>query len=238
MHEPRSTSTSASPELAAPDADWIGYRGESQDRRLIRWSAACALLVHGGLFLVHFPSLARDLPPPEPAREVFVLRPVRFRPPPPPPPDPPQPRRRARRVPMPDPTPRAPEPLREPELAFDLDVAVADEFELPAFEMPAPPPPGPIWVRGEVTRPRRIHEPMPVYTEPARRARVQGIVVLQTVIGADGRVGRVEVLKGLPLGLTEAAVAAVERWRFEPATLDGKPVAVYFNLTVRFDLQG
>ena len=39
------------------------------------------------------------------------------------------------------------------------------------------------------------------------------------------------------MGLTEAAITAVRRWKFEPATLNGKPVAVYFNLTVTFELQ-
>ena len=45
------------------------------------------------------------------------------------------------------------------------------------------------------------------------------------------------VLKGLPMGLSEAAEEAVKRWKFKPATLNGKPVSVYFNLTVNFQLQ-
>ena len=53
----------------------------------------------------------------------------------------------------------------------------------------------------------------------------------------QGNVTNVEVLKGLPMGLAEAAVSAVKQWQFKPATLNGKPVAVYFNLTVNFQLQ-
>ena len=94
----------------------------------------------------------------------------------------------------------------------------------------------PVFVRGDVQRPVKIHEVLPQYTEEARLARIQGTVILQAVIGKGGDVERVEVLKGLPIGLSEAAVEAVKQWRFEPATLHGKPVKVYFNLTINFRL--
>ena len=45
------------------------------------------------------------------------------------------------------------------------------------------------------------------------------------------------MLKGLPMGLEESAVDAIKTWRFKPATLNGKPVMVYYNLTVNFKLQ-
>ena len=61
-------------------------------------------------------------------------------------------------------------------------------------------------------------------------------MVLDAVIDAEGRVASVKVLRGLPLGLTEAAQEAVREWRFEPATLHGAPVAVEFVLAVRFSL--
>ena len=80
-------------------------------------------------------------------------------------------------------------------------------------------------------------ESNPVYPEAARRARIQGVVVLECTIGKDGRVQNVKVLRGLPLGLTETAVDAVNKWRFEPSTLNGKPVEVLYILTVRFNLQ-
>ncbi|MEE2775983.1 MAG: energy transducer TonB [Acidobacteriota bacterium] len=86
--------------------------------------------------------------------------------------------------------------------------------------------------------PVRIEAVMPAYTEIARKGQIQGYVVLQTVIDNNGDVDDVRVLKGLPLGLTEAAVGAVTQWKYRPVTLNGKPVAVYFNLTVNFHLLG
>ncbi len=90
---------------------------------------------------------------------------------------------------------------------------------------------------GEVTLPIRMFSPSARYTEAARKARVQGVVVSQVVIDSEGRVSRVEILRGLPMGLDESAAMALRRWRFAPATLEGNPVSVYMNLTVNFFLR-
>jgi protein TonB len=71
----------------------------------------------------------------------------------------------------------------------------------------------------------------------ARRANVQGVVVVQATIDERGNVTDIKVLRGLPMGLEQAAIEAVRTWRYKPATLHGKPVKVYFNLTVNFQLQ-
>ena len=92
-------------------------------------------------------------------------------------------------------------------------------------------------VSGNITQPVKIFAPNPQYTEEARQARIQGVVIVQAIIDCRGVVTDVNVLQGLPLGLTEAAVAAIIQWRFEPATVDGRPVSVFFNLTVNFRLQ-
>jgi protein TonB len=63
------------------------------------------------------------------------------------------------------------------------------------------------------------------------------VVLLEAVIDVDGSVVNVRVLKGLPQGLTESAAETAKIWKFEPATRNGQPVAVYLNLTVRFSLQ-
>jgi protein TonB len=67
--------------------------------------------------------------------------------------------------------------------------------------------------------------------------KVQGAVILEAVIDERGNVTSVRVVKGLPMGLDKSAIDAVSRWKFQPATLDGRPVAVYFNLTVNFQVQ-
>jgi len=95
----------------------------------------------------------------------------------------------------------------------------------------------PIRVFGAVTRPVIIDGPQPRYTETARRAGVQGTVIVEAVINEQGRVTDVRVLKTLPMGLDQAAVDAVRSWRFKPATLGSKPVKVFYTLTVNFTLQ-
>jgi protein TonB len=80
----------------------------------------------------------------------------------------------------------------------------------------------------------------PEYPEDARKAKVQGKVILQALIDREGRVAEVEVLRSVPEfpSLAEAAVEAVSQWRYEPAERNGKPVAVYFTIVVEFKLNG
>jgi protein TonB len=87
-----------------------------------------------------------------------------------------------------------------------------------------------------MTPPQILHRVAPVYTETARRARVEGIVILEAVIDSRGTIDQVVVRKPLGFGLDQRAVEAVRQWRFLPARLNGRPVAVYFTLTVRYDL--
>lgn len=108
---------------------------------------------------------------------------------------------------------------------------------------PAPPTPkgtrnqaGPYYVGGDVVPPRVVTKTPPQYTELARKERTQGVVIVQATIAKTGTVDNIQVLKGLPNGLDQAAVDAISTWQFEPATLDGTPVAVYYNLTINFRL--
>jgi protein TonB len=95
----------------------------------------------------------------------------------------------------------------------------------------------PMRVAGDVKPPITISRVDPEYTEVARKARIEGIVVLEAVIDRDGNVTNARILKGLPMGLAENALNAVLRWKFKPGTLNGQPVPVYYNLTVTFRLQ-
>jgi len=91
-------------------------------------------------------------------------------------------------------------------------------------------------VGGPIIEPAKIDCPTPVYPDDARRQGIEGVVVLQTVVSSTGEVAHAKVVRGVHGGLTEAAVAAVGQWRFEPARLDGEPVAVSYILAIRFRL--
>ena len=130
-----------------------------------------------------------------------------------------------------------PEPIRIPEPEDQLQIPDVDDLVIAVPDAPPPVDTGPIFVTGDVKKPVKIFEVKPQYTEIARKARIQGVVILQTIIDKEGNITDVKVLKGLPMGLADAAVDAVKQWKYEPATLNGKPVAVYFNLTANFQLQ-
>ena len=77
----------------------------------------------------------------------------------------------------------------------------------------------------------------PVYTVAARRAAVEGRIILLVRISDKGEVKSVKLIKGLGYGLDEAALKAVTRWTYSPATVDGKPVASTRRETVVFVLE-
>ncbi len=93
---------------------------------------------------------------------------------------------------------------------------------------------------GGVSNPEIIKssQVQPRYPELARRAKVEGQVILQAVVHKDGTVGDITVLKspGAKLGFDEAATEAVKQWRYKPGLQNGKPVDVYFTIIVDFFL--
>ena len=105
--------------------------------------------------------------------------------------------------------------------------------------LPPPPPDAaaqaPVRVGGTVKAPKLISTVMPQYPFAAREANVQGDVVIDTLIAANGSVARMKVVSG-PSMLREAALNALRRWRYQPSELDGKPVAVQMLVTIRFRL--
>jgi TonB family protein len=88
-----------------------------------------------------------------------------------------------------------------------------------------------------VTPPRIRSKTDPEYTEVARAARVQGTVILEGIVRADGSVSIERIVRPLGWGLEESAAAALSRWRFYPATADGEPVDVILNIEVNFNLR-
>ena len=77
----------------------------------------------------------------------------------------------------------------------------------------------------------------PQYPEAARKARMQGVVILEAIITKTGDVESVRVLRGLNPLLDSAAIRAVQQWKYKPATFNGRPVPVYLTVTVTFTLQ-
>ncbi len=96
-------------------------------------------------------------------------------------------------------------------------------------------PPNAVKVGGNVAPPSRLKDVKPVYPAEAQTARVQGVVILETVIGEDGRVGAARVLRSIPL-LDQAALDAVRQWEFNPTLLNGTPIPVVMTVTVNFTL--
>ncbi|HKQ74199.1 MAG TPA: TonB family protein [Blastocatellia bacterium] len=85
-------------------------------------------------------------------------------------------------------------------------------------------------------RPTILYREKAKYTDAARDNGVQGTVVLQVVFHANGKLTNFKVVRGLPDGLTESAIAAAKKIRFEPAMKDGKPVSVRGTLEFTFNL--
>jgi TonB family protein len=96
---------------------------------------------------------------------------------------------------------------------------------------------GTIYGPKEVTRPAKIKKlTEPSYTEEARAKRVQGTVVLTAVFCRDGKVTNIEVVQGLPYGLTENAIETTRRIEFDPAEKDGEAVSQRFRRECTFSL--
>lgn len=79
---------------------------------------------------------------------------------------------------------------------------------------------------------------LPLYPDLARRAGLQGTVILLVVVEADGSVGEIEVIRSPDQrwGFDLAAIGAVKEWRYEPALMNDKPVAAYIQVMVEFAL--
>ena len=89
-----------------------------------------------------------------------------------------------------------------------------------------------------ITAPVPIRKVAPAYPEEARQDKASGVVVLQLLVGTDGKVHEVEVLQDPDPRLTKAAVEAAKQWEFEPARdKDGKPLSVKSSVTLKFELK-
>ena len=91
-------------------------------------------------------------------------------------------------------------------------------------------------VGGGISAPLPVLTPDPEYTDEARRLKTQGTCTLWLIVDAAGRPRDIRVMHGLGFGLDAKAMEAVQRWRFDPALKDGKPVSVQISIEVEFKL--
>ncbi|HTG90132.1 MAG TPA: energy transducer TonB [Vicinamibacterales bacterium] len=90
-----------------------------------------------------------------------------------------------------------------------------------------------------VETPRLLKEVKPQYTAQAMRAKIQGEVLLECIVGPDGQVGNIRVVRSLDssFGLDQEAIKAARQWRFAPGTKQGQPVAVLVTIAIAFTLR-
>ncbi len=95
---------------------------------------------------------------------------------------------------------------------------------------------GPRAARGDSRGPILIYKVEPEYTDDARKARLQGIILLAAEVDTNGHVRNPRVRQGLGLGLDERALEAVLLWRFRPGLRDGEPISTPALIEVHFHL--
>jgi protein TonB len=86
---------------------------------------------------------------------------------------------------------------------------------------------------GAIKPPVKVKDVRPVYPVGARDAGIQGVVILEVRVEADGRVGSAGVVRSVP-ELDQAALDAVYQWEFRPTLLNGAPVPVIMMITIQF----
>ena len=221
------------------------------------YTVPLSILAHVALFaaVIIIPLMATDVLPTPPSMMAFVGAP--------PPPPPPRRRRRPPAAPQPKaPTPVAnpnAAPIEAPkEIVPETPSVRACRKGVPggveggvpggvmggvvgglagsaAAATAAAPGAGPRRRQRSSSRPRPKNVP-PVYPPIAQSARVQGVVIIEATIGADGKVKDAKVLRSIPL-LDQAALDAVKQWVFTPTLLNNVPVPVIMTVTVNFTLQ-
>jgi protein TonB len=218
------------------------------------YTVPVSILAHIILFgsIIIIPLMATDVLPTPPTMMAFVGTPPP--PPPPPPPAPAAPQPKVAPTPVTNPNAAPVEAPKEivpetppPTVGVSEGVPGGVEGGVPGGSLggvvgglptapPPPPPAAPVRVGGNIKPPTKTKEVRPIYPPIAQSARVQGVVIIEATIGADGRVKDAKVLRSIPL-LDQAATDAVKQWVFTPTLLNGVPVPVIMTVTVNFTLQ-
>lgn len=144
-----------------------------------------------------------------------------------------------RTLPIPDPTPDEPEPIREKKIIELKDSIIADSTESDLFvnyQTPSNYQDIPVHIKEKGELAVLIYKVEAEYPEEARRARIEGVVILEAVINKDGTVGEIEILKSAHKSLDEASIKSVKQYRFIPGKINGKPVRSFFTVSITFTL--
>jgi periplasmic protein TonB len=88
-----------------------------------------------------------------------------------------------------------------------------------------------------VEQPILVHRIEPSYPRLALIAHIEGTVVLRALISRNGDIQNITLLRSAHPFLNQSAIEAVSQWKYKPATLRGKPIAVYFTVTVAFKIK-
>jgi TonB family protein len=137
-----------------------------------------------------------------------------------------------------DPIPR-PAPIKRIALTLALLALVATTLAVvrPVWSQSEDKNEGDVYrVGNDVLQPIVLTKIEPKYTEEARTAKISGPVHVSLVVTAEGNPDSIEVTDGIGYGLDESAIEAISQWTFQPATKDGKAVAVRANVLVNFRL--
>lgn len=122
--------------------------------------------------------------------------------------------------------------------AFAQDAPSVNSPTLPPIVFGKPSsPPKPIRVGGPVMMASLIHQPFPIYPSEAKKAHIEGTVLLHAVIAKDGTISDLQYVSGPPM-LMKAAMDAVQQWQYKPTLLNGEPVAVDTTISIVFTLGG
>lgn len=143
--------------------------------------------------------------------------------------------------PPPPARPKIPLQSEDEELPEDLTIdEQMFEFDKPAEELPPPPPEEeeepivPFYALSE--KPVEVKRVEPVYPELARKAQIEGTVVVKVLVTTQGDVEKVEILKSHPL-LDDAAIAAAKQFKFKPGKQRDKFVKVWVSIPFNFKLK-
>jgi protein TonB len=219
-----------------------------------------SLVVHTVLIaaIIVVPIILDDfLPEPDRTVRAFFVSPTGIAPPPPPPPPPAAGARSVKRAPaVPRPADAAPKfvaPVEIPdEIVPEAGIDLGVEGGVPGgveggvpggvvggivggLPLEVKEEAKYVRVGGNIKAPKLIRQVNPEYPMLAQQARVQGFVILEARVGVDGAVQSARVIRSIPL-LDEAAMAAVQQWRYQPLLLNGQPMPFVLTVTVVFKI--